>query len=591
MMKTDEKPMSKLSGLLSWLDHNLLFIAVSFLIVFIPLYPKIPLADLIPGYIVRMRLEDLLILGTFGFWLLQVLRKKISLKNPLTKIIIAYLIVGLLSCISAIFITNTVPESKIHIQKLFLHYFRRIQYFSLFFIAVSAVRSVKQIKMVIGLFLIGLFSVSLYGLGQKYLYWPVYSTMNREFSKGLRLYLTEHARVQSTFGGHYDFAAFLVIGLPLTLAVLFFVRSRLIKLGLGITYLLGLWGMMMTASRSSFLAFLTSIIILCVYWLKTKGFLWLIPRGIFIFSTTFIFMFTFGGMSERFGQIFKDNSTYASISTTIEDVKNKAQLPLVAPPKEGISIDDVNKAAEEAAKRAAEDAAKRAAIAAKNQNVIDVTDTMPSVSPVESILPADVYVDIPAAIISTKSAEGKDIEVIVPRVFSENAHRLGLSAAIRLDTLWPYAIRGFLRNPLLGSGYSTLTKTNIGDFTEAESTDNDFLRTLGETGALGFLTFYGTMILGLSFLIRVARRHKDKSFSLMTISMVAITAGLFVNAIYIDVFVSSKVIQTYWMLTGLSIAWAMLIEAQHVPSHSGGKLNQSATSKQSIPKKSARQRV
>ena len=90
--------------------------------------------------------------------------------------------------------------------------------------------------------------VSLYGVGQKYLYWPVYSTMNREFSKGLQLYLTEHARVQSTFGGHYDYAAYLVIVLPVVMAMAFAVRKPWLKVGMWATFIVSLWGLMMTFS-------------------------------------------------------------------------------------------------------------------------------------------------------------------------------------------------------------------------------------------------------------------------------------------------------------------------------------------------------
>ena len=49
--------------------------------------------------------------------------------------------------------------------------------------------------------------------------------MNREFSKGMRLYLSEYARVQSTFAGHYDLGAYLVVVLPLALAGLFGLRE------------------------------------------------------------------------------------------------------------------------------------------------------------------------------------------------------------------------------------------------------------------------------------------------------------------------------------------------------------------------------
>lgn len=543
-MKQENTHTWKLSAVFSFIDQWGLLAIAGFLLAFIPLYPKLPLADILPGYIVRLRIEDLLIAGASVLWFIQVFRKKISLHTPLTWIVGAYLVAGFLSSLSAIYWTKTVPMSEPHILKMFLHYGRRIEYFSLFFITFSAIQTKNQVKKFLAIFVISTALVGIYGLGQKYLYWPVYSTMNREFSKGLRLYLTEHARVQSTFGGHYDYAAFLVIGLPLILSLLFFVKNKKLKLGLAGTFLISLWGMMMTSSRSSFLAYLAALTTILVLFTIRKGLIWGVTRMVICYVVTAFFLMIFGDLLLRFGQIFKDNSAYTALQNTVNEAKERAQTPLVEKPKDAISIDDVARAAAEAAKR---------------EKVIDKTDTLPTpVAPVEKTLPPDVFEDIPDRVIATTSAEGKEIEVVIPRVFSENAHRLGLSAAIRLDTLWPFAIRGFLRNPLLGSGYSTLTKYTRDQFTEAESTDNDFLRTLGETGLLGFLTFYGTMVIAVGYLWRKTKVSKDELLYLFAVVHTAITIGLMINAIYIDVFVSSKVIQTYWILTGMMLAYAKM---------------------------------
>ena len=119
--------------LLNWLNHNLLTFIAGFLLIFIPLYPKWPLFDVLPGYNVRVRLEDILILGTNAYFLVLVLRRKIKLSQaPLLKSISLYLLIGLLSCFSAIFITKTIYPEWIQIAKVFLHWFRRIEYFSLF---------------------------------------------------------------------------------------------------------------------------------------------------------------------------------------------------------------------------------------------------------------------------------------------------------------------------------------------------------------------------------------------------------------------------------------------------------------------------
>ena len=189
--------------ILSWLDGNLLFLISCFLLAFIPLYPKLPLFEAIPGYIVRVRLEDFLIGFTLIVWLIQLWRKRVVFgPNPLAKPILAYLSIGVLSMISAVFVTRSVPAETLHISKMVLHFLRRVEYFSLFFVFFSSIKSLKQVKIYLIVLLLTILGVTLYGYGQKYLYWPAFSTMNREFSKGWALYLTQHARVISTFGGH-----------------------------------------------------------------------------------------------------------------------------------------------------------------------------------------------------------------------------------------------------------------------------------------------------------------------------------------------------------------------------------------------------
>ena len=171
--------------------------------------------------------------------------------------------------------------------------------------------------------------------------------------------------------------------------------------------------------------------------------------------------------------------------------------------------------------------------------------------------PRDVYQDIPdKIIIATTSAEGvtKTITIENPRVWSDNALKYGLSMAIRLDTLWPRAIQGFLRSPFFGSGYATLNKTNLTDFTIADSTDNNFLRTLGETGFLGFVTFYGAVVSGLVLAIKGLKSKKELLVS-FSIGYLAATLGLLFNAFYIDVFAASKVAFTFWAVTGLFLGY------------------------------------
>ena len=161
--------------ILSWLDDNLLTLLTGFLIVMIPLYPKIPLAELIQGYIVRMRLEDLLVMGTFALFLLQLARKKITFPtNLIGKVMIVYLVFGFLSVLSAIYLTHSVPMEKAHILKIWLHWFRRIEYFSLFFVTYAAIRTKKDLLLLAKVAFVTFVGVILYGIGQKYFYFPAF---------------------------------------------------------------------------------------------------------------------------------------------------------------------------------------------------------------------------------------------------------------------------------------------------------------------------------------------------------------------------------------------------------------------------------
>src|SRR3989344_1262337 len=125
---------------LTWLDDHILEYLSFALLVIIPLYPKIPLADILPGYIVRIRFDDLLVGFAFLVWTIQVMRKKATVKgNPLILPILAYILIGFASSLSAIFITKTVPQETLHVSKLFLHWARRVEYFSVFFIFFSSI--------------------------------------------------------------------------------------------------------------------------------------------------------------------------------------------------------------------------------------------------------------------------------------------------------------------------------------------------------------------------------------------------------------------------------------------------------------------
>ncbi len=120
------------------------------------------------------------------------------------------------------------------------------------------------------------------------------------------------------------------------------------------------------------------------------------------------------------------------------------------------------------------------------------------------------------------------------------------STSIRLNVEWPRALRAFKKNPLLGTGYSSITL----------ATDNDFLRLLGEVGILGFLSF----ILIFSNIFNLARKMISKLSKLSGVELAFVVSfiggliGILVNAIFIDIFEASKFAIIFFLITGLFVS-------------------------------------
>jgi len=567
-IKTSSSPKNKPSF---WrrLDNNLLLYLVGFLLVFIPLYPKIPLFDLMEGYIVRLRLEDILIALTAFVWLIQVWRGKAKFpKNVFTVFLFSYLLVGFLSAIDAVFVLHTVPLQTKHLFKLGLHYFRRIEYFSMYFFAYAAIRNKDDLLRLLKVSLVALIGTIIYGFGQKYLYWPAFSTMNREFSKGMRLYLTAHSRVMSTFAGHYDFAAYLMMALIFLITAMWLSKLWWQKVIFATLGFFAYWSLILTASRTSWLGYVVGLTVVAFVLAFNRGWWWSFKRWLTVVFLSILIMFTLGDLSDRFLQLVNDPNTLAKFlpytpnqietqihhvrefTAKVNDFKEKLLSPFESaePPANSISTDEL---AQIAAK------SDQPPTSSKEEAEISHRPLPPDVTPEQDEIRQEAMLrDATAsATVSANLKKGGG--------YSPNALKYGLSIAIRLDALWPRAIAGFKRNPLLGSGYSTLVKTQPNQFTQAESTDNDYLRMLGETGLLGAFTFLMLPLLVIYFSFKAWRQLSDPNLKIIALSLIAATVALLVNATYIDIFESSKVAYTYWFLAALAThLWRFSHEAQ-----------------------------
>ena len=201
---------------------------VLLLMIFIPLYPKLPLID-VKNTWVYVRVEDFLVLAVLFVWFVILVKKKVTLKSPLTIPIMAFWIVGALVTVHGVVIIF--PQIKdVFPNVALLEYLRHIEYLSLFFVAFAAVKSKKFVFASIWTVVLTLLGVIFYGFGQKYLAFPAYLTMNEEYAKGIPILISPLNRISSTFAGHYDLAAYLVLVIPILVSLLFGFKNIFIKI-------------------------------------------------------------------------------------------------------------------------------------------------------------------------------------------------------------------------------------------------------------------------------------------------------------------------------------------------------------------------
>jgi hypothetical protein len=201
-------------------------------------------------------LEDFLIATVSLVALIYFLPKiKEILKRKLERSIILFLLVGLISLISAIFVTQTITP-----YLGLLHWIRRIEYFAPFFIGFFYLRSKDNNPEILEFFLKILMLVVviafIYGFGQKHFNWPVIITQNEEYSKGIALRWVPGSHINSTFAGHYDLASFLILVLPIFISLFFILPQKLTKIFLLGVIFSGLWLLVNTVSRISIVSYL-----------------------------------------------------------------------------------------------------------------------------------------------------------------------------------------------------------------------------------------------------------------------------------------------------------------------------------------------
>jgi len=503
--------------LFDWLDEHILKIGIGFLLFFIPLWPKLPLIG-VPRTWVYIRLEDIFLAILVFIWFWKLLRRQVSIMTPLTLPIIIYWLVGGVSlAFSLIFLAPNLANFFPHVA--FLHWLRRIEYMIVFFIAFSTVKSIKDVYHYLVILAITILGIIFYGFGQKIAGFPAFLTMNEEFAKGIPLYLPPTARITSTFAGHYDLAAYLVFMIAIFGSLIFGIKRFLFKLVLFILAFLSLILLLLTASRVSFVVYLITICLM-LWWQKKK---------ILIIPTVILSIILLNFVSSAGERFFKT----LQVKQVVYDVRTGKPIAAVEKIEEGVIITEREKTPAE--------------------------ETLPTGSGFISlpIAPPPTPTTTAVAIIKKQPlATGSgEVATVSGSFLIQKALVYDISFTTRFQGEWPRAIEAFKRNPILGSGYSTI----------ALATDNDYLRILGETGIIGLLSFL-FLITSLAIFIKLALSKITSLFvRSLAIGVAAGLIGLAINAILIDVFEASKVAFSLWLILGITIGGLVLEYKEKIP--------------------------
>ncbi|OGD71758.1 hypothetical protein A3A84_01250 [Candidatus Collierbacteria bacterium RIFCSPLOWO2_01_FULL_50_23] len=285
---------------------NLLKYLTAAILIYIPLYPKFPLITL-PGSSVAIRAEDFLILLAAFVFLGHFLVQKQKKLPPLGFQVIIYLLVGLVSSLSAILITKNVAPLIV-----ILHLFRRLEYLLVFFfVYYVGVSGWLTRRFLFELILLPAVGVFLYGVAQIYFGAPVISTMNTEFAKGVALVLQPGVQLSSTFAGHYDLAIYLAMILAFLATLLTFTKKRIHQVGLLAGYVALIWLFTQAGSRIGLLGLTFSVGLVCL--MRKKLALGFLLVAIIIGS-----VFTSPNMVRRINNILKVFQSQAQSSLSVK---------------------------------------------------------------------------------------------------------------------------------------------------------------------------------------------------------------------------------------------------------------------------------
>lgn len=552
--------------ILRFIGDNIFFIFTLFLLAFIPLYPKLPLVD-VKNTWVYIRAEDFVVVFILLVWLILFIRKKITLKTPITLPILLFWIIGAVATIHGVLLifpglANVFPNVA------FLSFLRRIEYMSLFFIGYSGIKDNRSfLKYIVITLAVTLLLVVGYGIGQKYFGFPAYLTMNEEFAKGEAIRLSALSRVPSTFGGHYDLAAYLVLVIPILTSMVFGFRNWFIKLFFLATISLGFYLLFMTVSRVSVFVLVLSLFGV-IFFQKKKIIMLFLPVMVVL---AMLFLSLTPALFERFGNTVKQIDVLVDANTG-EVIGNIKEVPAsyfehkIIKRRIFQSRYGLNSPAPTVEKDPL--LASPSAIFPFAAVPKVATLVVPPNAPTGENLPQGTgYINLPLSPVTKRMGEffydkssdpqasgSAESLIFYGNFLVKRASAYDLSFTTRFQGEWPKAIEAFKRNIFLGSGYSSISL----------AVDNNYFRILGEVGLFGFASFFAIFLIAGIYIKKLMPQVDSPLVKSFVIGFAAGVVGLMLNGIFIDVFEASKIAFLLWLLTGITLGLLHLYQNKNI---------------------------
>ena len=231
-------------GLIGLLWPQVLLMAVTLVI---PLFPKLPLIA-IKGYVIPVRLDDLLVI----FACLVVLLRETQQKTLLKHVRLALWFLPFLALSFASTMWSVSVLGAVDLKTGLLYWLRILEYFSVFFLAVYEVVTHRRFRMILYGAFVALFLVGVYGILQRYGYVPVFSALHPDDQLLVEASLTGgwNERLFSTFGGPYELAGYYVVVLPVAVSFLLDEPRKLRRFLLAATVILSFTCMYFTYARA-----------------------------------------------------------------------------------------------------------------------------------------------------------------------------------------------------------------------------------------------------------------------------------------------------------------------------------------------------